>query len=1335
MTIGDLISVRSFPAVVQAADVRSLRDAVPQQNEQESGELDEAAHDFIGGYLGFDERARHAVDATVGSLAERRGGAFFLNGVFGSGKSHLLGLLALLCDGDGYEVFTETHPYLAAPLRAFGPRLVVHFSLDEYSAAGFSLEDIFWREVRSEWQRRGFPPDELSGAAQQPNNASVAATPTNDAHTTTTHTSGSRSEGFAALEESLRAHGLNGLVVCIDELSLFLSGREHRALQTDAAFLQFLGQRARRQYSSGAPLWIVAALQKTVEDIGDLDAYALSQIRDRFSTLPLGLAHLPSLIERRLVIRRDDVALHRLCDESYHTLLRALPRLDFGREEWERLYPFHPATVALLEAVAARFGSRTRSAALFCAGAVRPSDDAAQHVLPDALFDYIEPELSAHPDLRPLAAIWKTWRDEAADVHIPQGAIEQATNPADREEAARLGALMKTLLLFKIAGTAPSVAQVANALALDARLPGEGNYEYCRILLEKLRARAPIAVERRDDDWADRYAVDLGTRVGEMARRFTANAMHTLPPRDGRIARHALHCCRDEALPLAALEASPSAHVMWRNTQRSVRLEMLAAPPDAATLANRLAALAAAGHADDLLVFIAPPFDPHGALDESETSDGNEPRDASGAWRETARAAWRSLDGLEERWRGALVWWLPRAPSHDEWQQARETTAQHLLMSDPQLHDNRRGRAVLEHLKNGEPSREAALGRIAARLLREGQLATAAGASLDAAELAGGDSWTATLESLVEWALPTVFPRFVEVAPRARVLTPSVSDSLCLEILRRPASAPYFAASLERAARAVAAPLGIAREERGRWKISAPQDALAREVCALAADGGATLSVIEAALARSEWGVVAEQTNITICALLRGGELAAFDARGQTLPPAAIGLPLRRAVHTLRPGRLLEEASWRLLQELVALLTDGSQLLGLPSFAEQERALSLLGAWRDDMAAQTELAQARMHQWWRRFGQTAAQWPQAEASREIVTSLLHALSGGSSAEVLSRAAAFAISDRSALDDARAAPLSDDTPRSDDTLRSALQTWRATVEKLEARHAPLLEVHAFLAHPELAAPAALQPARAALLVRFDSGEAVLDDETLLDDTRRWVTEYEAAYRDWHRAQHAPPRFAVYRRLLASDAARALEKLAALTSRSFAHGAQLREAVGHELAKACPRDGALHGEPVCPACRLRLGERLLLRDPREIETLVEAGVTALCDALHEPATRDYLSRREAAAGLLLWSDHKNFSIEQAAADGASPDGAATDDSSNDGDGAALLPLLSESALQLLDEAFRPRRRVVRSLSALREQVEGCRTRAEWQRALLLWLDGGDALSDDDELELSG
>jgi hypothetical protein len=70
---------------------------------------------------------------------------------------------------------------------------------------------------------------------------------------------------------------------------------------------------------------------------------------------------------------------------------------------------------------------------------------------------------------------------------------------------------------------------------------------------------------------------------------------------------------------------------------------------------------------------------------------------------------------------------------------------------------------------------------------------------------------------------------------------------------------------------------------------------------------------------------------------------------------------------------------------------------------------------------------------------------------------------------------------------------------------------------------------------------------------------------------------------------------------------------------------------------------------------------------------------------------------------------------------------------GDGDALLPLLSENTLRVLDEAFRPRRHVTRSWRKLHETVEGCRTRREWQQAIQAWLDADENLADDDEIEL--
>ncbi len=89
------------------------------------------------------------------------------------------------------------------------------------------------------------------------------------------------------------------------------------------------------------------------------------------------------------------------------------------------------------------------------------------------------------------------------------------------------------------------------------------------------------------------------------------------------------------------------------------------------------------------------------------------------------------------------------------------------------------------------------------------------------------------------------------------------------------------------------------------------------------------------------------------------------------------------------------------------------------------------------------------------------------------------------------------------------------------------------------------------------------------------------------------------------------------------------------------------------------------------------------------------------------RDYLAREPVGQALLEW-------------DGA-PD--------------TLLPLLSESLLQHLNHAFLPRRRVTRSLHELTTRLAACRTTAQLRQGFESWLDGGEGLSPDDEVSLSG
>ena len=1302
MILDELISIRAFPSVVQAAEIHELRDAPTSPQ----------TLDFVRGYLGFDDRSRHALEAIVRSLSSQsnsqhnaqhnsqnaktqNGGAWFLNGVFGSGKSHLLGVIALLGDGIAHDALRESHPHLSPLLDNVAPRFVTHFSLDEYSAARVSLEEIFWREVACEWTRRGFDANEIeysmgdlsrevsANAAQKnalidhdsPDNSNNETSSNETSHNSFTKSASvnSRGETFAAFDAVLRARGFASWMVCIDELSLFLSGREHRALQQDASWLQFLGQRARRavdESSTRCAFHIVAALQKTVEDIGDIDAYALSQIRDRFTILPLSLAHLPSLIERRLIVRKNADQIAQLCEETFARISGALPHLDFGRDEWKRLFPFHPATISLLEKLSSRFGSRTRSAVVFCQG-IDVQRDARHRVLADELFDFFEPELHTYPDLKPLVALWQNW---------PQAERDLAR---DGEEAQRLRQIMKALLVYKIAGVAPTIAQIANSLLLDARLPDDGNYEYTRVLLEKIRVQSGgLAIEKRDGAFADRYTLDSGARVGEMARRGVSNLLQTLPTGDSRIQSYALGCCRGAEMPLASLQVAASVETLWHHTPRRFRVLSEAVPPSPQNLANVLAALSARGGEDDACLFLVPPF----ADDENMAELWRENLESGYAlWRENIDIEYSKIDDIS-RWRGALAWWIPRAATASEWDEAREATAQHLLLQDPQLGDNRRGRAVVEHLRERLAERENAVARLCTRLMREGTLGNGAGSHLEAGDLALGESWSVSLEAIASWCLPTVFPRFERVAPRLRVLAPATIDALCLETLRRLHDTPFFAASQERNVRALAAPLGIARESGGRWKISVPHDEIAHFMTTqVEQNGGAMpLSHLEAKARKSVWGLNEGQTRLVTCALIRSGALSACDARGQSLTGREIGLPLSRSVHHLRVGSLLDSETWTRLQRLIGILT--TETLGDVSFEEQERARQNVETWRDETTSTTELAQVRLHQLKKRLGADGASWNAASETLARVGAALNGLPrDGSIIDYLQTVASW--------------------PHDD--WRDLFEAHQVLVITLENSQAAWLELFAFLTHDELVIAPEMRESRAQLLTRFDD---VLRDENLLRDAQNWRDEYSKSYREWHATQHAPERWLGLRRVEMGEEFAVLARLQQIATRRFGD-ADLPKQLNAERDKMCRFDGSLRGEPVCAACKLKLGERVLLRDPSDFMTQIGAAILTFREVLREETVQHFLVRHERSANLISWRD--------------------------DGENAALLCELDSETLQLLEDAFRPRRRVSRSWNQLITSAQSTNghiyTPAELRAVLLNWLDGGDNLNNDDEVKI--
>lgn len=211
-----------------------------------------------------------ALSAVLEARAHETGGAFFLVGHFGSGKSHLLAALAELADGScgsGHERIAGWGPALADAAGRARPAVAVAVPLVEHRAAA-QLEDLV---LGAAWEALGRP----------------APPPGTD-----------RRAAWDALLAAASETGAGdmGLVVLLDELSEFLRAKQGPALVEDLRFLQFLGEWART-----SPVVVVAALQESIEEVANVSQRELARIRDRYRTLGLSMRHVEDLVRGRLV--------------------------------------------------------------------------------------------------------------------------------------------------------------------------------------------------------------------------------------------------------------------------------------------------------------------------------------------------------------------------------------------------------------------------------------------------------------------------------------------------------------------------------------------------------------------------------------------------------------------------------------------------------------------------------------------------------------------------------------------------------------------------------------------------------------------------------------------------------------------------------------------------------------------------------------------------------------------------------------------------------------------------------------------------------------------------
>jgi hypothetical protein len=348
----------------------------------EQGRTDAAA--ITKSFIATDEVAGH-IDVLAQQFRKPHGTGCFIQGDFGSGKSHFLAVLsALLNSPQSVSYAGEGNDCLRSIIS--GPKfLTVDVSLVNFRGAT-PLERIVFSAMETALRRKGAavslsPVSEfvenLRGLCSDPDFAAAFIAECGvekgllgvwlDEHPREAYAAGQKvltSRGLAVADQLVadrgelfekamsvvQKAGFEGIVLLMDELSEFLRSKPDPAgLNDDARMLQFLGERAQNN-----PLWILAAVQESVERTGDIAQSTIRKIKDRYPVrLHLSTVHIRGLIEKRLTIKKDR-AEERL-PIIYKRLSGRFAGFTRDYAMFRAVYPVHPDTLSLLEGLSDLF--------------------------------------------------------------------------------------------------------------------------------------------------------------------------------------------------------------------------------------------------------------------------------------------------------------------------------------------------------------------------------------------------------------------------------------------------------------------------------------------------------------------------------------------------------------------------------------------------------------------------------------------------------------------------------------------------------------------------------------------------------------------------------------------------------------------------------------------------------------------------------------------------------------------------------------------------------------------------------------------------------------------
>jgi len=570
LTIGDLIEVPEVRTVIRLEEGRTRSE--------------EISRSFV-----FTAEVAAHVGVLADSLLQDRGRGFFLQGDFGSGKSHFLAALtAWLNAGSGAEGLSRQHDGLRR-LNASGRRLLaVDVSLIQYRAAT-SLEQIVVEAVEACLNAAGVPTRLTPRAAFLDHLKSLF-----------------KSERLAAAfaeQADIRP----------ERIEAFLRDHPRRSYVEGVRFMKELGLAAPEslveervetfQRAVNAPLWIIAAVQESIERTGDISQATLRKIRDRFPVkLVLSALHIKALISGRLVRHKPGIENELL--EIYRHLQRHFSAISCSYEDFLATYPIHPTTIALLDGLGDLF-SQHRGIVDFVYSRLagdpsrridgllgRPSFELLG---PDSIYDHFARRIGEFSAFHVYPQHIVPHLDEISAQILP--------DPDDRSLARRI---IRILVLYNIHPTAglPTVRELTELVSctLTDQDP-DLNVEYLAgTILDPLVPKSRFLVKHPPPDEGVLEAVyEILTQedpAKTLDARIDARAAE-IPLDDSRLLLEPLMALPESASwpGPAMLQAGVLRQVIWRQSRRLAWTAFLV-PGDEVLLGSRIDQSLAAGQCD-----------------------------------------------------------------------------------------------------------------------------------------------------------------------------------------------------------------------------------------------------------------------------------------------------------------------------------------------------------------------------------------------------------------------------------------------------------------------------------------------------------------------------------------------------------------------------------------------------------------------------------------------------------------------------------------------------------------------------------------------------------------